>query len=677
MSTYEVLKLCIINLEEDAVDRIVKVLRSAGLPAQTVHLSGEESLADNLKSQNPDIVIVGTYGNADIAHVSAICRQQIPNSPRLLLDSINGENRTTALKFHYDDLVDIGSESWLLHVITREWARYKNIRKLDSLQIELSAISQSHDMVVENSDKGIAYVCDGLHMNSTQRYAKMFEFSGESEVEITPFIDIIADNEQDNFKLLLRNFERCDDTVMTIETTALTRTQKPIPVRFEISKSSFEQEKALQIIATASAYSSTQDGGKNETNAFLKQLDYFLNLANTKHEPGCVIGIQPWNFWKTRHRVGIVDSSQILADLHDFVVKKVDPQYTISKIGNDFFAIILHNTSPPQALDIANTIAHSVEEHIFEVGGISVNCYFRAGIVPYDNKTGLKAQQIINQAFEVIGTFATAETSEKARIYEPPKDEPSDFDPNQTFSNIKTNNEITLFYQPVISLRGDSNELYEVVPIVNSVRLSPIERGGLAQAQLTEKKESKFDRWLINLALSKLRPHLRSAPKTRLILELSPYALSDRTLLPWFLAQCKKINMQHQHLAFQFRTDDITDRLKIAPAFFALMRKARLQYCFSEFTPDIDAYKTLTTLKPDLLKIDDALALGSREDSKKSTDLDQLLVRASELETSVIVPSVNEADTLASLWQSPAAYVQGDYFTAPTPNMDYGFNDMG
>lgn len=677
MSPNKVLKLCTINLTEESVDGIVKVLRTAGIAvhAQAHKRHDEQTLNDHLDQFAPTLVMVGNEGDFDIGQASATFRKKIPNVPRLLVANSNGESRNLALQFQYNDIVEIINEAWLIHIVSREWNNYKAHCANESLQLELDNINDTHQQMVASTENGIAYVSDGFHVTCTQRYASMFEFDNESDVMITPLIDLIAPSHQANFRDTLKAFEKGQEKSAEIETTAISSTGKPMPVKLTVSKSLYDGEPALQLTASSNA-SSTCSEGAESTDVFLKQIDYFLAVSKKSKQHGSIVCIQPWNFWKTRHKVGIILSSTVLLQLFEFLTRHANKDHTVARIGSDFFSILMPNTTPKQALKISEQLALAIEEHVFEVEGISVNCFCRAGIVAYNGKTKQTPSGLINQAFDVVATFTSGDTEEKARIFEPPKEKDDGFDPNQTLSKLTQSGGIKLSYQPVLCLREDPHEIYEVIPSILDSNGDAMDITALAAAKVSPKKESKFDRWILSLLVARMVKQVKRAPRTRLIVSLSADAFADKSLLAWFVELCQKNKLSRNHFIFQWQEQMVTDKLKHAATFLAVMKKARMQYGFTHYEPSLDASKTLTTLKPKLLKVHDNIALKALEDQKSAAVLSDILAEAAVLDSSVIIACVDSPSTLASLWQSGASFVQGSYIQEPSANMEFDFTEM-
>jgi len=143
------------------------------------------------------------------------------------------------------------------------------------------------------------------------------------------------------------------------------------------------------------------------------------------------------------------------------------------------------------------------------------------------------------------------------------------------------------------------------------------------------------------------------------------------------LEQCAKNKISRQHFIFMWPESTFTERLKQAAVFSQLLQKAKMAFCMSEYDHAIDATKTITVLKPKLIKVEESIAETAHEDQKAGEKLSTILGAAAELECATIIPKVDNAPTLAWLWQSGASFVQGDYIQEPSQNMEFDFNEMG
>ncbi len=81
-------------------------------------------------------------------------------------------------------------------------------------------------------------------------------------------------------------------------------------------------------------------------------------------------------------------------------------------------------------------------------------------------------------------------------------------------------------------------------------------------------------------------------------------------------------------------------------------------------------------LRPQLVRLDAALALALKDAESMNTLLKPLIESMHQEQISSIMPEVDGAGTLAVLWQLGINYIQGNYLQTPQPEMHYDFTDL-
>ena len=160
------------------------------------------------------------------------------------------------------------------------------------------------------------------------------------------------------------------------------------------------------------------------------------------------------------------------------------------------------------------------------------------------------------------------------------------------------NDQLRLLFQPIMSLRGDEKENYEV-------RVSQFdgETDSYPQALIDADKSSKLDRWIILEATKALSLHRAEGHNTRLIINLTNNALLDTSLVPWLAVAIKAANLPNEAIAFQFQEADIKNNLKAAISCFEALKANQLSVSIENFAEDEDPLKILKHLKVDLIRI--------------------------------------------------------------------------
>ncbi len=90
----------------------------------------------------------------------------------------------------------------------------------------------------------------------------------------------------------------------------------------------------------------------------------------------------------------------------------------------------------------------------------------------------------------------------------------------------------------------------------------------------------------------------------------------------------------------------------------------------------MESFKLLPHFKTDYVIVDGSFTMELQKDPSKAESLKVMLNRLKETQTQSVLPLVENAATLASLWQMNVHYIQGYYLKVPSEKMDYEFADM-
>jgi EAL domain-containing protein (putative c-di-GMP-specific phosphodiesterase class I) len=94
----------------------------------------------------------------------------------------------------------------------------------------------------------------------------------------------------------------------------------------------------------------------------------------------------------------------------------------------------------------------------------------------------------------------------------------------------------------------------------------------------------------------------------------------------------------------------------------------------SRFGCSLKPFQALKHLTLDYIKVDGSFTHELNQPEALET-LKQMLVDLHEQELKTIVPLVESASAVASLWQLGAHFIQGYYVQAPQAGMAYTFSD--
>jgi EAL domain-containing protein (putative c-di-GMP-specific phosphodiesterase class I) len=170
-----------------------------------------------------------------------------------------------------------------------------------------------------------------------------------------------------------------------------------------------------------------------------------------------------------------------------------------------------------------------------------------------------------------------------------------------------------------------------------------------------------IDRWVIGAAMSFCAARKPGA----LFVRLSPESLSDPTLGAWLADQQRTARIEPARIVFQIREEIASQRIKDAVTLHKALREQGFRFAIEGFGLGRDTERLLGHLSPDFVKIHGALMQGLSADQDKQARVKSIIELARGCKAVTIGERVQDANTMAVLWQLGVEFIQGYFVNAP------------
>ncbi|MBB1127126.1 EAL domain-containing protein [Thiospirillum jenense] len=229
-----------------------------------------------------------------------------------------------------------------------------------------------------------------------------------------------------------------------------------------------------------------------------------------------------------------------------------------------------------------------------------------------------------------------------------------------------------LVFQPIVSLHGDSQELYSVLLRLlddnHAFRVADDVLESAAQAgQLPE-----VDYWAIRKALAVLNVRRQLGQRAHFFLSLSAAALADDQFLIWLCDQLREHGVRGSWLSFQINESaarampELTEQLALG------LKQIKSRLVLAQFGLNPDSELLLTNHTIDLVKFAPSLTQDLIADSFKPGRLRHLVQSAKHAGARTIAVGVEDETSLGFIWTAGVAYVQGHLLGRPSSVFDIG-----
>lgn len=236
------------------------------------------------------------------------------------------------------------------------------------------------------------------------------------------------------------------------------------------------------------------------------------------------------------------------------------------------------------------------------------------------------------------------------------------------------NQRFVLLFQPIISLRGDSDEHYEVFLRMLDREGKHMSPGEFLRTAIDNNVAGKIDRWVILQSIKMLSTHRSKGHNTRLTINLTCNSVADPEFIQWLGVAIKAARLPSDAVIFQITEEDASTYIRQTREFVEGLKQMHCRASLSRFGISADPFEILSHIPAEFVKLDGAKieSMGNDENMRETiTDMIRDLQSAGKL---TIVPMVESANVLSALWQAGANYIQGHYLQEPSVEMDYDFS---
>jgi EAL domain-containing protein (putative c-di-GMP-specific phosphodiesterase class I) len=401
-----------------------------------------------------------------------------------------------------------------------------------------------------------------------------------------------------------------------------------------------------------------------------------MDVAVSNEHTGAIIHITIKDFMAVVvSKVGALAADRVLKAIATQLKNLCPEGASACLFSGNSFLVLLPNSQADAALSTAQTLSAGLREFYVEIEGSSLQFQYFVGASLFSETTTTPDTPIIH----AINACELAKKDEQklAELFEPAQEnnetnQRSAKDIERLIQKALDGGRFKLLFQPILSLRGSTQEHYEVLMRMldnHGNEITPDEFLEVADAiGLT----AKIDRWVTLESLKTLTTHRANGHNTRLIVNLSTASLKDKTLPEWLAIAFKAAKLPSDSLVFQLGEQEVNDHITQAKTLTEKITTLGSSVCISRFGCNVNPFNALHHVPAKYIKIDGSFTQELQNGMPER--FNNLVNELHTIEKITIVPFVENASVLSKLWQSGVHYIQGYYLQAPTASMDYEFD---
>ncbi len=677
----DVIELLVLGCPADDANLYAQTLRNSGMAIHLTTANDQEQLDAFLESSHADVVLVNCDAE-EIDFTTAIrqIRRQSPRASFILLSDDPDQELFFAAETNAQDIIQRHDHAHLIYVVNREQQNMVLKQELEKARQQAEELSQRWKQLSESLQEAVAYIHEGMHIYANPAYLDLFGYEDADEMEGLPFMDLVAAEDRLKFKAVLRMLEK-QHTAENLKIDCVTRTGRILPVEMRFTPSRMDGEECTQVIVTnltAKGGVQPEDLANYDVETGLYNRKYFMDqleerLKKIQADAGrlSLVLFDLTNFKTLSEEAGADPALQLMRNAARILNESTYESDLLARYGEHQFALLC----------TLSTDAKAVTERL--LGKLSdlgreneLQPHFVAGLAYSNEPPAHSAVDLVHNALQACGHAQKSEEKlvifdESLRLASPGQTEADEHLVQLIDQAVERPDLFVPFYQPVVSLHGNSREHYVVY-----LRLKDESGKLLLPEEFLPDAEkagrlSDIDRWVIRRSIQELAAHRQQGQRINFFLNLSPAAIGDDSLLLWICDCLREFKAKGSWLTFITAQHDVIRNLDTMEQLTEGLKKINCQIALSHFSFEQEAVNLVKHLSADVVYFATDTAANIARDKEYRELLQSYNEQLQNEGVKTVVTHIEEAAQLALLWNIGVDYIQGNFIQEPVDSIVY------
>src|SRR5277367_6013699 len=669
--------MIVMTRSQDHVEAINSTLRKAGHPVHCTWLSDASDLGDALTQIKPEMLIafIDELG-VDLSSVMKVKQQTAPGMPVLIVrENVDEAAIADAMRLGAQDVVTLTNRSRLQSVASRELRAYRLERALSTTLSSAREYREQLQNFLEGSADAITHVHEGIIVDANRAWLELFGYSGDDALTGMPLMDLF---EQETHPALKGAIVACLQGKWSghgLRVQALLSDGSSVALELLLTKAVFENEPAIRIAISAShkkdrdLEAQLADAIKNDASTRFLQQRYLIAAVHERCGLGMKGGvrqfalIKPDRFIQIQNSIGVLASEDFMVQLAELLRSQLTPTDLCGRFGGNGLLILLERGTARDVETWAENVVKRVNEHLFAIEDktLSATVTVGLGLLPAANPD--------------VGAAITDAVSATRRGRELGGNQMYAVDKSDTDTRVQAydklwvkhikralmENRFRLVQQPIASLQGEDKCMFDVLVRMLDEQGSEVLPAEFIAAAERNDLMKNIDRWVIGASMSFAANRKASC----IFVRVSKDTVLDKSLVTWLETQLKSLKIEAKRICIQVTEELANQYVRQTKELAENLRKLGFRFALEHFGTGRDPLKLLNDLEMNFIKIDGSLMQGLSTNQLQQQRVKGLVEAAKRQGIETVAERVEDANTMAVLWQIGIEFIQGYFVNAP------------
>jgi PAS domain S-box-containing protein len=669
--------MIVMTRSQDHVEAINSTLRKAGHPVHCTWLPDASDLGDALTQLNPEMLFAFVEElKIDLASIMKVKQQSAPGMPVLVVrEQVDEAAIAEAMGLGCQDVVTLANRSRLQAVASRELRAHRLERALSTTLSSAREYREQLQNFLEGSADAITHVQEGIIVDANRAWLELFGYSENDALTGSPLMDLF---EQETHPALKGALVACLQGKWSghgLKVQALLSDGSSLALELGLTRADYENEPAVRIAISALHKKDRNlevqlvDAVKNDaTTQFLQQRYLLAAMRERAARPmrggvRQVAHLKPDRFIDIQHSIGVLASEDFMAQLAELLRSQLTSTDLCGRFAGNGILVMLERGTAKDVETWAENIAKRVHAHVFVIGDktLSATVTVGLGLLPSANPdlggAVTDAVSATRRGRELGGNqmyvVDKSDTDTRVQAYD-----------KIWVKHIKSalmENRFRLVQQPIASLLGEDKGMFDVL-----VRMLDEQGNEVLPAEFIAAAErndlmKNIDRWVVGASMSFAANRKASC----IFVRLSKDTVLDKSVLAWLDTQLKSLKIEPKRLCMQVTEELANQYVRQTQELAESLRKLGFRFALEHFGTGRDPLKLLNDIEMNFIKVDGSLMQGLSTNQIQQQRVKGLVEAAKRKGIETVAERVEDANTMAVLWQLGIEFIQGYFVNAP------------
>ena len=676
MGETSAIPVIVLSRQQDPVEIINSTLRNAG---QAVHCTWVRELADLADALSapvaPQLLFFCLSDPEELASAMEQRSKFAARVPALIVrDSLSEADLVRGLELGAADVITLGARGRLQAIATREL----NAARLDNaLNGTLASAREYRDQMrafMTGSTDAIAHVQEGIVVDVNPAWSELLGRGDAAELLGLPLMDMFDARSHAALKGALVAAAQGKWSGHALSVLALQTNGQTLPLELTFERFEFDGEPAVRLrVATqkhdmATLANQLEEAMRLDSRTGLLRRAAFIESAKARAAQPLKAGLRamayvaPDSFDHVEREHGPIVAEETLDALARRIQEQLQPGDLASRVAPHGIALLVERGNPrDQEAWLARLRERiAAEPFLAESAAVELTCSIGSAPLPAQ---GGPLQGTLEAAIAAQRAAAAA-GGDRCLHREPAGSKTIDEADRAWATQIKAAlmaNRFRLVQQPIANLVGEDRPMFDLlVRMLDEAGEEVLPSEFLAAAERTDLMKN-IDRWIVGAAMafcSAKKPH-------RVFVRLSRDSMHDQTLGTWLQQQLKASRVEPSRIVFEITEEMAHAEPREARSLQGLLSALGIEFAIEHFGASGDAAALLHRLPVNYVKIDGALMQGLANDRPLQEKVKALVDVARGHGVTTIAERVEDANTMAVLWQLGIEFIQGYFVNSP------------